>query len=94
MAVTVVLDALNMTRQHYDEISKKTYFPPGKLPRGLVHHIASEHNGGLRIVEVWDSEADCKAYFEDSLAPATKEAGVELTASQTSPVVRMRSRTI
>jgi hypothetical protein len=93
MAVTMVLDAPDMTRQQYDEISKRTYFPPGKLPRGLIHHIATEVDGGLRIVEVWDSEADLRAYFEDQLTPVSKEAGVELGAPKAATVVRMRSRT-
>jgi hypothetical protein len=94
MAVTSVVDAPNMTREQYDAISKRIYFPPGKLPRGLVHHIASELDGGLRIVEIWDSETYFQAYFDDALLPVTREEGVELDAPKKYRIVRMRSRAI
>ncbi|CAN5598991.1 hypothetical protein BH10ACT2_BH10ACT2_00780 [soil metagenome] len=39
-------------------------------PKGLIMHLASDlPEGGLRYVDVWESEADCDQFVEDRLHP-------------------------
>ncbi len=39
-------------------------------PKGLVVHLAVERReGGLRYLDVWDSEADCDRFVEERLHP-------------------------
>ncbi len=41
-----------------------------EAPPGLIVHIAmTRPEGGLRYVDVWESEADCDAFAEDRLHP-------------------------
>ncbi len=42
-----------------------------ELPTGLVMHLATElPDGGLRYVDVWESEADCDRFVDERLHPA------------------------
>ncbi len=39
-------------------------------PKGLVVHVAVERpEGGLRYIDVWDSEEDCDRFAEERLHP-------------------------
>ena len=41
-----------------------------ELPKGLVTHLAIERpEGGLRYIDVWESEADCNRFAEERLHP-------------------------
>ncbi len=39
-------------------------------PKGLITHIAIERSeGGLRYIDVWESEEDCDSFGEERLHP-------------------------
>jgi hypothetical protein len=39
-------------------------------PKGLIIHLAIERpEGGLRYIDVWESEADCNRFAEERLHP-------------------------
>lgn len=39
-------------------------------PKGLILHVASERpEGGLRYLDVWESEEDCERFVEQRLHP-------------------------
>lgn len=41
-----------------------------KPPKGLITHVAIERpEGGLRYIDVWESEADCNRFAEERLHP-------------------------
>ncbi len=42
-------------------------------PKGLIAHIATTRDGGLRYLDVWDSEDDWKRFGDDVLEPAVDE---------------------
>ena len=42
---------------------------PEKAP-GLIAHIAMKHNGGLRYVDVWETEAQWESFRVDHVEPA------------------------
>jgi hypothetical protein len=39
-------------------------------PPGQLVHVAGEVEGRLRVVEVWESEEDCRRFREERLVPA------------------------
>ncbi len=42
-----------------------------ELPEGLIMHLAVERpEGGLRYVDVWESEEDCNRFVDTRLHPA------------------------
>jgi hypothetical protein len=41
-----------------------------ELPEGLIVHLAIERpEGGLRYIDVWESEADCDRFVEERMHP-------------------------
>jgi hypothetical protein len=43
---------------------------PAEPPRGLIAHIAMTRDGGLRYVDVWESESAWERFRDDDLEPA------------------------
>ena len=39
-------------------------------PPGLIAHIAMKRDGGLRYVDVWETEAQWESFREDHVEPA------------------------
>lgn len=46
-------------------------------PPGCIVHTASEVDGGVRIVDVWESKQAIDDFFESKLGPAFAKFGVE-----------------
>ena len=42
-------------------------------PKGLVAHLALKRDGGLRYVDVWETEADWARFREERLEPVVGE---------------------
>jgi hypothetical protein len=43
---------------------------PTETPAGLLTHIAAKHDGGLRYIDVWETEAAWNAFRDSHLEPA------------------------
>jgi hypothetical protein len=55
-------------------------------PRGLIIHIAVERpEGGLRYIDVWDSEDDCDRFAEERLHPVVHPLLGEIFGDQLPP---------
>ncbi|MGE0881589.1 MAG: hypothetical protein AB7L13_14945 [Acidimicrobiia bacterium] len=40
------------------------------VPKGLISHVAMERSeGGLRYIDIWESQADCERFVEERLHP-------------------------
>lgn len=61
----------------------------GNPPAGLLIHLATEEEGGVRIVDVWNSQADYDAFEASRLNPAIASAaaaqGMEIPADGPRP---------
>ena len=44
-------------------------------PPGLILHIASRSSGGMRIIGIWQSEADHRRFEAEQLMPAMGRLG-------------------
>ena len=43
-------------------------------PKGLITHLAIERpEGGLRYIDLWESEDDCNRFVEERLHPVVHE---------------------
>lgn len=61
-----------MTAEQYDELN-------GAIrddPQGLILHTASRAHGGMRIVDVWDSEDAYRRFEREELLPAMQRLGM------------------
>ena len=64
----------------YDQISAKVN-PEADPPEGMIVHTAGlRQDGGMRIVDVWESEDAYTSFRENRLMPAVKEALGEIPA--------------
>lgn len=57
-------------RKLYGEIKEKL---PTEAPAGLIAHVVIEREGGLRYVDVWESEAHWDHFRWDCVEPAVAE---------------------
>lgn len=55
-------------------------------PKGLVVHLTVElPQGGLRYIDVWESEADCERFTEERLHPVVHGLLGEIFGDQLPP---------
>lgn len=55
-------------------------------PKGLIIHIAVERpEGGLRYIDVWESEDDCDRFAEERLHPVVHPLLGEIFGDQLPP---------
>ena len=55
-------------------------------PKGLITHLAIElQQGGLRYLDVWETEQDCERFVEDRLHPVVHPLLEELFGGQRPP---------
>ena len=56
---------------------------PSEAPAGLISHVAAQRDGGLRYVDVWESQADWERFRDEHVEPAVTKVlanyGIEHT---------------
>jgi len=50
-------------------------FRKGKLPEGLLMHLAGPTENGWRVVNIVQSQEQFEAFAREKLVPATQEVG-------------------
>jgi hypothetical protein len=50
---------------------------PTDAPQGLISHVAIEHEGGLRYVDVWASQDDWERFRDAQVEPAVGDVLAE-----------------
>lgn len=72
MAMVLIQDLDQSTLEQYDQVNEKLGVDDDP-PAGLLIHTASERGGGVRIVDVWESEDAWQRFREERLMPAVIE---------------------
>ncbi|MCU1359238.1 MAG: hypothetical protein JWN99_527 [Ilumatobacteraceae bacterium] len=55
-------------------------------PKGLIVHLAIERpEGGLRYIDVWETEADCQLFVDERLHPVVHGLLHEIFGDQLPP---------
>jgi hypothetical protein len=73
---------------HYAEVRAEVRAATGGVtPEGLVVHLVVRRDGGLRYIDVWDSEADWRRFHDEWIGPAVRKvmAAHGMTRPATSP---------
>ena len=76
MAVVVI--AWVPSREAYQVVHNEV----GGASPGLIVHTASEVNGKVRIVEVWESQHHLDEFVQSKLTPVLEKLGVEADAPE------------
>lgn len=72
--MAVVLIAWAPSREAYEAVDNEV----GSAARaGCIVHTASESNGRVRVVEVWESQQHIDEFFQGKLGPVFEKLGVE-----------------
>lgn len=77
MSVVVRHQPRGLTREKYDEVSRRMEEAGHWPPDGLDMHVCFGSEGDLRVSEIWDSEGQFRT-FGERLFPVLNEVGVEL----------------
>jgi quinol monooxygenase YgiN len=72
--VAVVLISYAPSRELYEQVDEET---GGAVPPGCIVHTASEVDGQVRIVDVWESQQAVDDFFQNTLGPAFAKTGVQ-----------------
>ena len=77
MSIVVRHRLSGLTRQQYDEVSRRLEELGAWPPEGLQMHVCFGSEGDLRVSEIWDSEEQLRAMVE-KLLPVANEVGVQI----------------
>jgi quinol monooxygenase YgiN len=72
--MAVVLITYAPSREAYDALADET---GREAPPGCIVHTASEHEGRVRVVDVWESREAIDEFFQSTLGPAFAKFGIE-----------------
>lgn len=76
MAVGIVFQAEGTTPADYHVVVDRVA-PGGRLPAGMQSHVAGKTaNGGICVVEIWESKEAADAFFQNTLAQALNDANI------------------
>jgi hypothetical protein len=81
MSAALILEFQGVTKAQYDAVNKKLGIDPnsgqGDWPAGMRSHVGgTTDDGGLMVVEIWDSQDAQAAFMQSRLGPALGEVGV------------------
>ena len=80
MAISVMFDFQGLTKAKYEELIQKLV-ASGAAPVGRMFHIASEKQGGLLVLDVWESPEKLQA-FGGLLGPIAQSLGIAVPEPQ------------
>jgi hypothetical protein len=76
MAVMMIGVVEGLDADTYDKINEELGLPD-QVPDGLVSHTAAPADGGMMVVDVWESNDKFESFMQDQLMPAMGKAGYE-----------------
>ncbi len=76
MRIAMLMFWEGVTPKQYNEVRKLVDWDNNK-PTGGVLHVASFDNRGLRVTDVWESEADLNNFVQNRLMPKVIQIGIE-----------------
>ena len=83
--MTVVrIQQLSVPYEMYERVQEKVGVQADP-PAGLIVHTIGEANGGLQIVDVWESEEAAQKFGEERLRPAVMEVAAAHGVDASSP---------
>ena len=77
-------DVLSLYNQA--NVEMRTHQDP---PPGLILHWAAKTSNGLRVVDLWESQADFDKFFRERLGPTSQKLGLPQPTVETLEVYGM-----
>jgi hypothetical protein len=77
MAIAVELNFPDATLDQYQVIGKMGFHPGGPGGPGGLFHWVMKTDGGIRVVDVWQSAEQFQRFADDQIGPITREFGMK-----------------
>jgi hypothetical protein len=78
MPVAVVMDFEGATLDQYDQVLEKMGLAPGGPgPKGALFHWVTATEDGIRVTDVWETQAQFEQFAQEQIGPFTQEVGFE-----------------
>ena len=75
MAVAMLMEWPGVSHEQYVAVMKELNLDANP-PKGALFHVAGPMQGGLRVVDVWESAEAFQTFSEQRIMPAVKKVGV------------------
>ena len=76
MAVAVEMNFKGATLDQYDQVAALMgHTPGGPTPPHAISHWVAQTNDGIRVVDVWDSQAEYEKFAQEQIGPYAAQAG-------------------
>lgn len=77
MPVAIQMDFADTSLEQYDEVIQKMGFEHGGpgAPGGLFHWVAKTADG-IRVVDVWETQAQYDEFAQTQIGPLTAAVGI------------------
>ncbi len=76
MSIVVRYKPIGLTRQQYDEVTRRMQEAGAWPPDGLQLHVLFGDEGNLKVSEIWESSEQLDA-FSEQILPVLDEVGVQ-----------------
>ena len=76
MSIGIIMEFDGFKPENYDAVSQRINWPEN-WPDGLTFHVAGPTNGGMRLVEIWDSRDQFDRWMAETIQPAIQEVTAE-----------------
>jgi hypothetical protein len=73
MVVLMTQDFQGVTREIVEAITNDLGVLDNNAPVGLIAHVATETDGGIHVVDIWESEADFQTFAKERLIPSAQK---------------------
>ena len=84
MPVAIEMEFEGATLDQYRQVMELMGLEDGgQAPPGALFHWASATDGGLRVVDVWESREAFEKFAQEQIGPYTAQAGIEGEPSMT-----------
>jgi hypothetical protein len=76
MAVAIVMDFPGATLDQYDAVIDGMGLEPGgPTPEGAIFHFVTRTDDGIRVIDVWETQAQFDKFAQEQIGPQTQKAG-------------------
>jgi hypothetical protein len=82
MSIVVRFTPSNLTKEQYDEATRRIQEATQWPPDGLDYHVCFGDDGDLKVSEIWDSREQFQA-FGETLMPILTDVGIQFSGEPT-----------
>ncbi len=75
MAIALIMEFHGGTIEQYDAAIEALQLN-GRVPQGGIFHVAGPMDGGIRIVDVWESQDLVDTFMRERMGPVTERLGI------------------